>query len=105
MKRLESSIERAVCERAFKRLGLVSIKLNGPGWRGWPDRLFVLENGRTMFIEFKAKGKKPTELQKVRHQLLRNFGHQVEVCDDVDGAIAKLALAAIQAAYVPDSRS
>jgi hypothetical protein len=95
--RLESSIEKAVCDRAFRKLGLINIKLNGPGRRGWPDRLFILDNGKVVFMEFKQKGKKSTPLQESKHKLLKNFKHQVEVCDDVDSGIVKLALAALRA--------
>ena len=58
----ESTIERAVCDRA-KELGCMVVKLNGPGQRGLPDRM-ILRDGRCLFMEFKAPGKKPTALQE-----------------------------------------
>jgi hypothetical protein len=84
----ESTIERAVCARA-KQLGCMVIKLNGPGQRGLPDRM-ILRDGRALFIEFKAPGKKPTTLQlKTRDKLLA-LGFIATVIDDKDNGLATI---------------
>jgi hypothetical protein len=57
----ESTIEKAVCDYA-KTKGCITLKLAGMNQRGQPDRLFI-RNGKALFLEFKAKGKKPTALQ------------------------------------------
>lgn len=57
----ESHIEKTVCKWAKDR-GISNLKLNGPNDRGKADRMFMKE-GKAVFIEFKAPGKKPTALQ------------------------------------------
>lgn len=47
---------------------------------GWPD-LECYKNGITLFIECKATGKKPEDLQLYRHKLLRDAGFTVKVID------------------------
>lgn len=47
---------------------------------GWTD-LECYKNGITVFIECKAPGEKPTELQLYRHQQLRDKGFTVHVVD------------------------
>jgi len=39
--------------------------------------------GRAVFIEFKAPGKKPTPLQAAWHSRLRGLGFEVHVIDTV----------------------
>ena len=87
----EATIEASVV-RGAKALGVVVIKLAASkgGTTGWPDRLFVLPNGRTLWIELKRPGAEPTPLQLYRHQLLRSLGHRVEVHDTVGGALRAL---------------
>jgi Holliday junction resolvase len=57
----ESAIEKAVCDYA-RANGCIVIKNAAPTHRGIPDRLF-LRKGVAVFVEFKAPGKRPTELQ------------------------------------------
>lgn len=78
----ESAIERAVVEHA-KTAGWIAIKLNGPGDKGKPDRLF-LKDGSAIFVEFKAPGKRPTALQEQYLQRLRAAGFSAVVVDNVD---------------------
>ncbi len=79
---LESQIEAAVAKYARDR-GVTVLKLNGPGNRGKPDRMFMFR-GRVLVIEFKAPGKKPTKLQQ---SWLDTFNAQgfVAVCMDSVG--------------------
>jgi len=57
---------------------------------GWPDFLYLIEGGVPFFIEYKAKGKKPTKLQKRRIETLEKLGYDVEVHDDPVEAIAAI---------------
>ena len=82
MGRLESSIERAVCDYAKKR-GVFVRKMGGYGQRGFPDRMF-LYRGHVLFVEFKQAGKKPTALQAECIRDLRERGFEVQVVDNVD---------------------
>ena len=84
MSTLESFIERRVAAKV-RVLGVPSIRLcfmKGVEI-GWPDRLFLLPQGRALWIEFKRKGEVPTPLQLHRHRLLKLLGHDVQVHDDV----------------------
>lgn len=45
--------------------------------RGWPDRVFIKQNGRVMFVEFKAPGRKPTPLQTHVMHLIAKAGANV----------------------------
>ncbi len=76
----ESAIEKKVCDFA-RANGCIVMKLAGPNQKGQPDRMF-LRNGKTLFIEFKAVGKKPTALQERWLRQLREQGFEAFVCDD-----------------------
>ena len=78
----EADIERKVCLYA-KEKGVTQYKFNSPARAAVPDRLFI-HQGRVIFIEFKATGKKPTEPQKREHDRLRVNGMSVFVVDDVE---------------------
>ena len=91
---LEAPIEKRVAEDARTLLGVPSLKLNVRGRRAWPDRLFILPAGRVKFVEFKVPGELPGELQEHVHTILRGLGHDVEVHDTYDGAMASIAGAA-----------
>lgn len=85
----ESQIERAACAFA-KENGIAVLKLSGPSDRGKADRLFM-KNGKTIFIEFKAKGKVPTKLQERFLEDRRADGFFAEYTDSLE--IAKRMLA------------
>lgn len=78
----ESSVESAVCKYA-KSKGWLPVKLSGPGDRGKPDRMF-LRNGKAVFIEFKAPGKKPTALQLRWLEQLSDMGFVATWVDNVE---------------------
>lgn len=85
----ESYIEHKVFEFA-ERLGWKQWKW---GENGYPDRVF-LKNGRHIYIEFKAPGKKVRPLQSHRIKELREQGAEVYVIDDVEAGQTILASAA-----------
>ena len=84
---LERVIE-ARCLRHAKRLGWTSRKMNGLGFRAWPDRLFIPPNeipDRVMFfVEFKRVGERPTPLQRAVHTNLRARGQAVFIIDSLE---------------------
>lgn len=83
----ESAVERAVCQRATRR-GWLPIKLNGPGDRGKPDRLFVGPGGRYFFAEFKRPGGKVRPLQQWFLDRLSDLGHECHVIDNKESGLA-----------------
>ena len=85
MQILESVIETAFAE-AMKTIGVVTLKLNILGNRGWPDRLVILPEGRTVFIEFKIPGAELEPLQKFQHDTLRRLEHKVMTFDNAERA-------------------
>ena len=84
----ESNIEGKVVRYANSR-GVLSLKLNVVGNRGWPDRLFIFNN-RVMFIEFKTPTGRLSEMQKHIHRLLEKQNIIVAVCSSVEVARSML---------------
>ena len=82
MQVLERVIEQKVTEYA-EALGVLQLKVNIIGRRGWPDRIYLYK-GRVLFIEFKAPEEEPRKLQLYIHNILRANGFEVEVVDDED---------------------
>lgn len=93
MARLESSIENSANNGATK-LGIKNRKMNGEGQRSWPDRFYYSKFFRVgvkaVFIEYKAEGKVPTELQYEKMQELRDAGFDVAWTDNPKAAVAYL---------------
>ena len=87
---LERDIERRVSEIAKKK-GWLSFKFVSPAQRGVPDRIFM-KNGRIVFIEFKAPGKRPTELQDHIIRKMGDAGCEVHVCDNVEDGCNALSV-------------
>lgn len=85
----EKALERRLVE-GVRCMGFVAVKMCDPMQGGLPDRLIVVSGGRTVWVELKSSGKRPTTLQESRIRQLRNFGHMVYVCDsivDVDAVL------------------
>ena len=78
---LEKEIEKKVTDYA-KTLGWLGYKWVSPGRAGVPDRLYF-QYGHVMCIEFKALGKRATNLQKKHHRQLAGKGILVYVIDNV----------------------
>ena len=89
---LERDIIRRVVSRAKTR-GIQPIRMAMMGGvsAGWPDYLFIGTRGRSVWVEFKAPGKKPTPLQQHRIDDLRRRGQVVFVADSVDAGIVALS--------------
>ena len=99
-KPLERVVEQAVVKKA-KTLGVMQLKLNVMGQRGWPDRLFLVPGGRPLFVEFKRPGGKPRPLQTYIHEAMEKAGYHVEVVDDSTVGV-RLLREALEAAPVPE---
>ncbi len=90
---LERVIE-ARCLRHAKRLGWTSRKMNGLGFRAWPDRLLIPPRRSrlpVLWIEFKRVGEHPTPLQRKLHKDLRARGQRVHVIDNLQEFVRVLA--------------
>ena len=80
---LEKTIEAALVKRV-KALGGTCEKFVSPGRRSVPDRIITLPGGRIIFVECKAPGKAPTELQALDHERRRALGCDVRVINNLD---------------------
>jgi hypothetical protein len=104
---LERTIEQKVCKWA-KFQGIQALKLTCTANTGWPDRMFLYQ-GRTVFIEFKAPGRKLARNQLARWDWLNSNGFTVRVFDDAEAAIsfletALLSVRGCEAGSVPSVR-
>ena len=79
---LEKQIEKKVCEYA-ESLGWLHYKFKSMSNKAVPDRIFI-KGGVVLFVEFKAKGKRPSKLQLKVHEQFRAQGMNVCVIDDVE---------------------
>ena len=75
----ESTIEKYLATRVTAAGGEVR-KVRWIGRNGAPDRLVMLPD-RTLWVELKATGKKPTGAQLREHERMRRMGQQVEGVD------------------------
>ena len=80
---LERTIEAALVRRVTKLGGLCE-KFVSPGRRSVPDRIITLPGGRIVFVEVKAPGKGPTELQERDHWQRRKLGCEVVVINTIE---------------------
>jgi len=80
---LERTIEAALVRRV-KELGGLCEKFVSPGRRSVPDRIVTLPGGRIVFVEVKAPGKGPTELQERDHWRRRKLGCEVIVINSME---------------------
>ena len=82
----ESAIEEKVVRHCHGR-GLTAYKFSSPARRGVPDRLIV-GMGKTLFLELKATGEKPTALQLHELNKLCRHGMKATWCDSYEDAVA-----------------
>ena len=82
----ERDIEKALV-RKVKELGGLCEKFTSPGRRSVCDRIVTLPNNRVIFVELKAPGKKPTELQQRDHNRRKALGCDVRVIDSIEGVL------------------
>lgn len=87
---LEKEIEAYLAKRV-KELGGRSYKWVSPGNVGVPDRIIVMPGGKTIFVELKQPGKKPTAVQRVVMKQLQDLGATVHWTDSKEGVDEILA--------------
>ena len=75
----EKAIERYLVT-VVKHLGGVCLKYSNPTMVGYPDRVALLPEGRTVWVELKSKGESPKAIQQVRFSQMAKIGHRVYVC-------------------------
>lgn len=80
----ESTLERRLV-REVERIGGRAPKWVSPGNRGVPDRIVMLPNGRTVYVEMKAPGKQLDPLQVRWAKILKRMGHRVYKIDSDEG--------------------
>lgn len=88
----EHYIEGYLTKQA-KSYGFLCLKFTAPAVSGVPDRILIA-NGRTVFIELKAPGKKPRALQLSIIASMRKAGAAVYVIDnrkDIDDLLLYLS--------------
>ena len=67
--------------RQARRLGGVCIKGNFDGRSAWPDQLVLKPDKSFYWIEFKVPGNNLQDDQVDLHQVLKDKGHTVYLCD------------------------
>jgi hypothetical protein len=83
---LEKDLEKKIVIKA-RKLGYLTYKFVSPSNRGVPDRIFISENGKLFFVEFKSKKGKLSELQKLKISELRSRKQSVFVVNDEELAM------------------
>lgn len=88
---LESRLEKRLRDRV-KKAGGLALKWVSPSFSGVPDRIVFLPEGKIIFVEMKAPGKKTTALQIKVHAMLISLGADVRTIDSeekIDGIFTK----------------
>ena len=80
----EKWLERELVRRT-EQVGGVAYKLHSQQMTGFPDRLCLLPEGRTVLVELKSKGRTPSARQRLVIMKLRAIGHDVRVIDSEEG--------------------
>lgn len=79
----ESMLERRLV-REVERIGGLALKWVSPGNRGVPDRIVLLPDGQTVFVEMKAPGKPLAPLQEHWKRKALKLGHRHYKLDSVE---------------------
>jgi len=80
----ESKIEKRL-KKEVEKIGGKALKFVSPGMIGVPDRIVLFPQGKIIFIELKAPGKKLKVIQEYRAKELRKLGFRVECLDSIEG--------------------
>ena len=79
----ESRIEKRL-KNEIEKIGGKALKFVSPGMSGVPDRIVLLPQGRIVFVELKAPGKKLRPIQEYRAKELKSLGFRVECIDSIE---------------------
>lgn len=85
----EKNIEQYLVKKV-RETGGKAYKFVSPGNAGVPDRLLIFPSGKVIFVELKAPGKVPTNLQKAKHRELEKLKQRVFVIDSKEKVDAVL---------------
>lgn len=80
----EKALEKTFSAYLNQTKNVWVIKLLSTFVKGLPDRLILCRGGFVGFAEIKTTGKKPTKIQTVIHDKLRQLGFVVVVIDDIE---------------------
>ena len=89
MENSEETLERRLTELVRELKGR-TIKLPAIWYEGIPDRLVLLPPRRTIFLELKKEGEKPTKIQVYWQNWLRLRGFEAYVLDSYPAVEALL---------------
>lgn len=84
IKESEKTIERLLVDTVHKHKGW-AIKMICTFISGLPDRLVLLPGGVIFFAELKSTGEKPSPIQLIVHERLRQLGFKVYIIDSTEG--------------------
>lgn len=79
----ETVVEKYLRKRCQEN-DFLCYKFVSPSNNGVPDRILI-GHGMTLFVELKAPGQKPRELQNIVFERMRNHGATVYVVDTKEG--------------------
>lgn len=82
----EKLIEKKLRE-GVKQKGGIALKFFSPYFTGMPDRIVLLPEGKTFFVELKSPGKKPKPRQKHVIGLLFSLGFITHVIDNQEDLV------------------
>lgn len=86
-KRTEHNLEQKCCDYA-RRHGIAAVKLEGQN--GVPDRIFIGDGGRCLFVEFKKPGGGGVVSQEQMFWL-DFLGESAIVCDNFSTFVEKIS--------------
>ncbi|UIN27538.1 VRR-NUC domain-containing protein [Xylella fastidiosa] len=86
----ERTIERYLVAQVRAKGGEIR-KVKWGGHHGAPDRIAMLPEGRTLWVELKAPGQQCTPHQIREHERMRGMGQRVVVVDSLKGVDEVLA--------------
>ena len=82
---LERDVERRLKSRVEKMIpGSMCLKFVSPGTRGVPDRVILLAEGVTVWVELKRPGEEPRPEQTAIHRRMAKAGAVVLVVDSYE---------------------
>lgn len=94
----EKDVERYLVKQCMNE-GWIPLKYSSGISTGYPDRCILIPGGRTVWVEVKTTGQKPTKLQQLRLRQLEQIGFSTRVVDskaEVDRMISTITEAFLQ---------